>query len=218
MALSSPRGASRHEKAKATRRRIAEAAGRLFVDQGYTHTTIADIAHAAGVAPQTVYFVYGTKANVLAAVMDIEIVGDAEPIPLLERPPLKRIAGINDPSRRLERIVTLACNVTEQLAPLYELVRAGGVEHEVAELLDRHEDQRWRTLRTLVELIEADLTDGVDGDHAADHLYAILSHDVYWLLVRRRAWTSTQWRRWAAGNSAARLLSHGRRPTRNRNS
>src|SRR5213595_1729828 len=124
MAVSSRRATSRHERAKATRRRIAEAAGRLFVEQGYVATTIADIAHVAGVAPQTVYFVYGSKASVLAAVMDIEIVGDAEPTPLLERPPVKRIAGTNDPRRRVERIVALACDVTERLAPLYELVRA----------------------------------------------------------------------------------------------
>ena len=206
MGVSSSR-VSRDERAKVTRHRIATAAAGLFVDQGYVNTTVADIAHAAGVAPQTVYFVYGSKANVLAAVMDIEIVGDAEPTPLLQRPPVRRIAAIKNPSRRLERIVALACEVTERLAPLYELVRGGRVDDEVANLLDRHEDQRWRTLRALVELVEADLDSAINADNAADHLYATLGHDVYWLLVRRRGWTANEWRGWATDNAARYLLA-----------
>jgi len=27
-----------------------------------------------------------------------------------------------------------------------------------------------------------------------DRLYALLSHDVYWLLVRRRRWNGARWR------------------------
>lgn len=199
--------ATRQERAKDTRRRIVEAGHRLFLERGFVETTIADIAGAARVAPQTVYFVFGTKASVLSAVMDVEIVGDPDPTPLLERPAVKRIAGNADPSRRLERIVTLAGDVTQRLAPLYELARSGAAVEEVAELLARHEDQRWRTLRALVGLIEADLRAGLDADRATDHLYALLSHDVFWLLVHRRGWSHSQWRRWALDDAQALLLA-----------
>jgi AcrR family transcriptional regulator len=207
MATSRSRPTSRHDRARDTRRRIAEAGHRLFVDRGYAQTTIADIARLAGVAPQTVYFVFGTKASVLAEVLDIQIVGDVEPIPLLERPAVTRIARIADPRRRLERLVALACDVTERLAPLYELARSGATDDEVRALLDRHEDQRWRALRALLELVEADLHDGLGATAAADHLYALLSHDVFWLLVQRRGWSPARWRRWAIADATTHLLS-----------
>jgi hypothetical protein len=33
------------------------------------------------------------------------------------------------------------------------------------------------------------------ADEATDRLYALLSHDVYWLLVQRRGWRPARWRR-----------------------
>jgi AcrR family transcriptional regulator len=177
-----------------TRQRICDAAKELFLSRGYTGTTITDIALGAGVAQQTVYFVYRSKAAVLAAVMDAEIVGDSEEVPLLERPQVRRIARVADPSRRLERLVGVACDVTSRLAPLYEVVRGGAADAEVGALLDRHEDQRWRTLRAFVALLESDLRVGLTPEEATDRLYALLSHEVYWLLVRRRGWSPARWR------------------------
>jgi AcrR family transcriptional regulator len=42
-----------------------KAAFALFCEHGYTGTTMAHIAEAAGVAVQTVYFTFHTKAAVL---------------------------------------------------------------------------------------------------------------------------------------------------------
>jgi AcrR family transcriptional regulator len=63
-----------------------EAATALFVDQGCLATTIEDIADRAGVAVQTLYYVFGTKRNLLAARLDVSIAGDVEPVGTLERP------------------------------------------------------------------------------------------------------------------------------------
>ena len=51
----SPVKPTRKRDRDATRTRIVDAARDLFVEQGYARTTIADIARAADVAPQTVY-------------------------------------------------------------------------------------------------------------------------------------------------------------------
>ena len=56
---------SGRRRARATRSRITKAASRLFGERGYSGTTMADIAAAAGVAVQTVYFVFHTKTEVL---------------------------------------------------------------------------------------------------------------------------------------------------------
>jgi AcrR family transcriptional regulator len=190
-----------------TRQRISDAAKELFLSHGYAGTTITRIARDAGVAEQTVYFVFGSKAAVLSAVMDAEIVGDSDAAPLLERPQVRRAARIADPLRRLERLVAIACDVTSRLAPLYEIVRTGATDEQVRELLDRHEDQRWRTLRAFVALLEPDLPDGLTPEEATDRLYALLSHEVYWLLVRRRGWSAARWRTHVSRDAARQLLA-----------
>lgn len=65
--VKSPSGSLRAERAGITRRRIAQAARSLFAARGYAATTLVAIAVEAGVAVQTVYAVYGSKANILRA-------------------------------------------------------------------------------------------------------------------------------------------------------
>src|SRR5260370_17833852 len=59
----------RRPRAQATRRRIRDAARRLFVERGYVATTIEAIAGEAGVAVPTVYLAFGTKPALLAALL-----------------------------------------------------------------------------------------------------------------------------------------------------
>jgi AcrR family transcriptional regulator len=61
----------RAERAEVTRRRIAAAARRLFARDGYGATTLRAVAVEAGVAVQTVYAVYGSKAGILRALRDL---------------------------------------------------------------------------------------------------------------------------------------------------
>ena len=67
--VKSPAASLRAERALITRRRVEAAARRLFADHGYAATTLREVAADAGVAVQTVYAVYGTKANVLRALL-----------------------------------------------------------------------------------------------------------------------------------------------------
>jgi AcrR family transcriptional regulator len=60
-------GSLRAEQAGVTTRRILDAARRRFVEDGYAATTLRAIAADAGVAVQTVYAVFGSKANILRA-------------------------------------------------------------------------------------------------------------------------------------------------------
>src|SRR5688572_16279805 len=59
------RTGTRRDRAQATRRRIVDRAHELFSELDYAGTTMEAIADAAGVAPQTVYYVFGTKARLL---------------------------------------------------------------------------------------------------------------------------------------------------------
>lgn len=52
------------------REQIEAAAGQLFLDQGYEATSMAAVAAAAGVAPNTLYWYFANKDDLLVAVLD----------------------------------------------------------------------------------------------------------------------------------------------------
>ncbi|MDP9101085.1 MAG: TetR/AcrR family transcriptional regulator [Actinomycetota bacterium] len=196
----------RRRQAIQTRQRIRDAARDLFVADGYTAATITNIARRAAVAPQTVYFTYRSKAGLLSAVIDAEIVGDHAQVPLLDRPAATRVAALTDPAQRLRSAVSLLCDVTERVAPVYELARGGSSDPEVRALLDRHEQQRRQTHRVLVGLLADNLRTGLGLEEASDRLYALVSHEMYWLLVERCGWTKARWRRLAQEEAHRQLL------------
>ena len=90
----------RRVRSRRTRARVVDAAARLFVDHGYVATTIEAVADRAGVAVQTVYYVFGTKRNLLAAVLDASIAGDVETTPVLDRRWVDELAPTPDAPRR----------------------------------------------------------------------------------------------------------------------
>ncbi len=72
----------RREQAAATRRDILAAAQRLFEQQGYAATTMAEIAAEAGVALKTVYTAFETKSGVLRALWNLLLRGDEDDVPV----------------------------------------------------------------------------------------------------------------------------------------
>src|SRR4051794_2398198 len=87
----------RRERAAGTRRRIIDAATRLFLERGYVGTTIPAVAVEAGVAVETVYRSAGGKAELLAAAVQAALAGGAEraELPVEKRPGVRR--GIEGP-------------------------------------------------------------------------------------------------------------------------
>jgi AcrR family transcriptional regulator len=71
------RSTLREEQAQETRLRIRKSARRLFAAQGFTETTINQIADDAGVAPQTIYAVFGSKGAIVGEMLqDLETSAD----------------------------------------------------------------------------------------------------------------------------------------------
>ena len=66
----------REEQAARTRMRILDAASELFLERGYALTTMKDIAARADVARDTVHAIFGSKARVLTALIDLRLVPD----------------------------------------------------------------------------------------------------------------------------------------------
>ena len=76
----------RKDQARDTRRRIIDAARRLFIERGYAGATIEAIAQEAGVAAETIYAIFKNKRGILSALVDVSVVGEDLAIPLLQRP------------------------------------------------------------------------------------------------------------------------------------
>src|SRR5690554_2448277 len=76
----------RARQAAQTRADVLAAAMALFAEQGWAGTTLAAIADEAGVSVETIYNGFGSKKALLREAFDVAVVGDAEPIPLAERP------------------------------------------------------------------------------------------------------------------------------------
>jgi AcrR family transcriptional regulator len=200
----------RAEQARATRRRIIGCARRLFLEQGYAATTVDQIAAAAGVAVQTVYFHFGSKHTLLKEVMDVAAVGDDEPVPLLDRPWLQAVRDQPDPRRALETWLETSRAIFGRVAPLLSVVRdAAGTDPEMAEQWRVNEEQRYTAHRSLAELLTAKgdvLRPGLTADDAADIIFTLLSPEVYLLLTSVRGWPPARWQDWAADTITRAIL------------
>src|SRR3954469_11890702 len=69
-----------------TEQAILDAAGQLFLAQGYVSTTLAQVAEHAGVATRTVFVRFGSKVALFRRVVDRALAGDDASIDVAHRP------------------------------------------------------------------------------------------------------------------------------------
>jgi AcrR family transcriptional regulator len=190
--------AARAERGRTTRRRIVEAATTLLVRDGYLATTMSAIASQAGVAVQTLYLSFGSKVAILAAALDVAIVGDDEPVVLLQRPWIQQLRAEPDGVAALRRLIEESARIVGRTYPLYAVIRAAAAHPEVAELLARNKQQRHASLVAITTSFAAKqgFAAGMAAERAADLLYAVISEETYGLLVVERGWPTSDWKAW----------------------
>jgi AcrR family transcriptional regulator len=144
----------RAEQALETRRRIRAAADELFLQRGYTDVSMDDIAKAAGVARQTVFSAFGSKAKVLKDVLDVRLAGDDAPLSLAERPAAREMLASTDPAEAIGRAARLIVDVALRVAPMWPAVRqAAAVDKEITELVRTYECARHEGIGAIVEVV-----------------------------------------------------------------
>ena len=208
--VGSDRFPRRRQRARATRRRVLDAARELFVERGYVQTTIAAIAQCADVAPETVYATFGSKRALLSELVDVAISGDPGDPPLLEQDWVRDLRDEPDAHRRVRTLAGRGRAILERRAAIDEVVRgAAAADPEIAELWRRGRVQRFAGQRALAAIVigGAVAPDDAEVDRPADVLYAIGSPEVYRLLVMDRGWTPGQFERWYAETLERLLLA-----------
>ena len=200
----------RREQAAQTRRRIIEAAARVFVERGYTGATIPLIAREAHVAVETVYRSTSGKAGLLREAIQASLAGGVEraELPVERRPGIQRVIDETDPRRQLRAYAATQPGVWSRVGPLLRVLDEAAGDPELAVLRADLAAQRLHGLTSFATLLaergalKADLT----IDKARDLIWTLCAQANYDALVTARQWSHTEYREWLSETLAAALL------------
>ena len=199
----------RQEQARENRRAVLEAARQLFLERGYAATTVSAIAAEAGVSVETVYKAFGNKPGLVKAVVDVAIVGDDEPVPMLQRERVRRMEAEPDPRRKLVMYGEHLAESAPRRVPVELLVRAAAAsDPAAARVWDQLDAERLTGMGFFARHLDegGHLRRDVSVEEARDVLWTYNSAEVYELVVLRRGWTPKRYGRWVADALAAALL------------
>lgn len=188
---------TRRERSRATHWRIVEAAYRLFTAQGYAATTMAQVAEAAGVAVQTVYFVFHAKTALLARAIDFAVMGKESPRPPEEQAWYQGMRDARGIEEALRHLVTGVGEIMPRVIPLNLAARASD-DPELARVMAESEAWRADGYRAILDVLreKAPLRDGLDPERAVHLLLLYVGEDVYHVLVDTYGWAHEEWVDW----------------------
>lgn len=196
--------ASRRRQAAETRARLAAGARRLFAERGYAATSIEAIAAEAGVSARTFYVAYGSKRNVLFALL-----ARMAPSGAASKLDAELAAAAGEPRRQLELTVDYILGIYTGGSDLLSAVRSAGATEPDLAAFAREGDRRRRTNEATLARAWAQhglLRPGLSADDAADTFWALTSPELHHLLVDQRRWSRKRYRTWLVDTLAAQLL------------
>jgi len=191
----------RLEQAAATRHAVLTAARELFVDNGYTATTVTEIAQRAGVSVDTVYATVGRKPALLRELVETAISGTEQAVPADQRDYVARMRAA-DSAQDMITIYAHAINAIQQrLAPVFLALRdAAGTDPDCAALWTEIAERRAANMRRLAADLrtKGGLRSDLSDDRVADIIWSMNSPEYWVLLVRERSWSAGQFAEWLA--------------------
>jgi AcrR family transcriptional regulator len=193
-----PAKVSRRERAVRTRIRIATAAGELFAANGYRATTMEAVAARAGVAVQTVYFVFHTKPQLLVETLKV-IGGGAEGgSEVMARAWIQDVVAAPDGARRLALAAEHGTLIYRRIGPIWPAVLAAQDEPEVREAWAAIVRARRDGMRRILELMAArgELRPGLEAGVGAEILAGVHRHELYLAFVEEAGWSFDRYRAW----------------------
>jgi AcrR family transcriptional regulator len=168
----------RAQQAAQTRQDVVDAAVGLFATAGWSGTTLTSLASRAGVAVETVYAGFGSKKNVLRAVLDQVVPAAVDPGTARRR------------EERVRAVVAAVADGHERTAGVWRaLLEAASGDGEVEGWRVQLERQRRSEL--------ADALQGAVGPDLdpllLDLLWAVLGPDAHLHLVEDAGWSREEY-------------------------
>jgi AcrR family transcriptional regulator len=190
----------RAEQARLTRRSVVDAARDLLTERGPAAVTMRDVAEHAGVSAETVKKAFGTKSALIKTVYDVTLAGDDEPIPMIDRPEIRAVFLAPNPRDKLARYAALARRIGERVGPMLAklLAAARGGDAELTQFRATINGERLVGADLLVSHLASTggLRTGLDPGRARDIVWALISPEVYELLVSDRGWSPQEYEQW----------------------
>ena len=195
--------AVRERQAAETRQRITAAGRRLLVAKVYAAMTIDAIARDAGVAAQTVYAVFGSKAGILTEILDQARFDETY------QDLVRQATSASEPDERLRYAARIARRIFDSERPVLDLLRGAGVlAPELSRVERERESMRYDRQEPLIEHLakKKHLRPGLSKAKAREILWALTSRDLYRMLVRERGWSSQEFEEWLGRTLVEALL------------
>lgn len=197
----------RDERRRGTRQQILTAAMDLFVTGGYGRTTVAEVAHQAGVSAETVYATVGPKPVLLREAIEAAIKGPAGVVPT-DQPWVEAAGGLPTPNERLRAYVHETCKILARTSALHAVLRGAADREEIAgELRNEMLAARLGYVRRIIQrLLRGHLREALTLSEAADRYCALSSPELHNLCIEGLGWTPDQHEQWLAEVAERELL------------
>jgi AcrR family transcriptional regulator len=203
------RSAVRVEQAQRTRSRILGTARALFLERGFAATTIAAVAEQAGVAPETIYAIYRTKAGLLGNVVRAAVLRDGAPEDVLEHRWVKELLRLPDLPAQIAALARHTARTVELTSPMHTVIAAAGsgngeLDDLRRELREMRFDGQARVIAAIAD--ERTLRPGLTPEDASDTFSALASPELHHVLTADRGWSQERYARWLQETARAALL------------
>ena len=188
-------------RTRLARRAVVDAARTLFLERGYVATTIEAISEHSDVPSATLYRLFSSKLGILKALLDTSIAGDDQPLAVQERPDVASLFTEPDPHKLLAGLAGVTTAINQRTNDVYRvLTSAAGSDPAAAELLSEIRQQRDQGQGQIARSLSRAhaLKPGLRERDAADLIHALMSPEVYCLLVGDRGWTPERYQQWLA--------------------
>jgi AcrR family transcriptional regulator len=194
----------REQHAAVTRRAILQAARELFAEQGFANTTVKELAERAGVAVQTIYATFGSKAGVVLGLVDL--LDEEAGVEVIQAD----IQRTEDPREMLRLTARIIRQIRERCGDIVNMARQGAsTDQRLASVLAEGTRRQHAALATITQTLHSQgaLRDGLNAQTAADIAAALLSDEICDVLVDQRQWSYDRYERWL-GDALVQQLLH----------
>jgi AcrR family transcriptional regulator len=185
---------------------MLRAAIEVFAEAGYVGARMADIASRAGVAVQTLYFVFHTKPELLQQCFNYAVLGPDRLIPP-EQPSMRGVPEARSGHAALRAFVAGNTAILERVATTDEVARAAIHEPEAAAVVEASQQLRRHGYREILTIIAErfPLRPELGLEEATDVLM-MFGNSATYLAMIRSGWSRHRFEEWLADTLARTLL------------